>query len=172
MCGGYRESGADIMKQKIKIFAMDVDGTLTDGKLYMGDHGEACKAFHIKDGMGIRLLEKHGILPVIITGRKSKIVENRAKELGITELYQGISDKAAVLKKLMETYQTEAAQAAYIGDDINDLSAMRCVGLSFAPADASEDVKKQAHIVLSAKGGYGAVREAVEYVLDMGKERE
>ncbi len=156
------------MKNKIKLFAMDVDGTLTDGKIYIGNAGEVCKAFHIKDGMGIRMLIDNGIIPAIITGRSSKIVENRAKELGITELYQGVGDKAAVLAEILEKYHLEVKESAYIGDDINDLKVMASSGFSFAPADAVQEVKKQADFVLSAKGGEGAVREAAEYILDSG----
>lgn len=154
------------MKDKVKLFVMDVDGTLTDGKIYMGNAGEVCKAFHIKDGMGIRMLTDHGIIPAIITGRSSKIVENRAKELGIMELHQGVSDKVTVFLELLEKYHLEAKESAYIGDDINDLEVMASCGFSFAPADAVQEVKKQADFVLSARGGEGAVREAAEYILD------
>lgn len=87
---------------KIKLFAMDVDGTLTDGNIYMGNDGELCKAFNVKDGLGIKLLKDSGIVPAIITGRTSKIVENRCKELHIEELYQGVKNKAATLTALME----------------------------------------------------------------------
>ena len=92
------------MAVKIKMLAMDVDGTLTDGKIYMGPQGEVCKAFNIKDGLGINQLIQNGILPVIITGRKSTIVENRAKELMITEIYQGVEDKATVLRQVARKY--------------------------------------------------------------------
>ena len=95
------------MGKKIKLFAMDVDGTMTDGRIYMGNEGELLKAFHIKDGMGIRMLRERGVVPAIITGRESEIVKNRAKELGILELHQGIEDKTAVLKKLSEKYTIE-----------------------------------------------------------------
>ena len=151
---------------EIKVFAMDVDGTLTDGKIYIGNTGEVCKAFHIKDGMGIRMLAEHGIIPVIITGRKSRIVEMRAKELGIEELYQGISDKGEALQEVLDRYGFRADQAAYIGDDINDLEVMAMAGISFAPADAVQKVRECADVVLEAYGGNGAVREAAEYVLN------
>ena len=152
------------MGKKIKLFAMDVDGTMTDGRIYMGNEGELLKAFHIKDGMGIRILRERGVVPAIITGRESEIVKNRAKELGILELHQGIEDKTAVLKKLSEKYTIEKEEIAYIGDDINDLEAMAYAGLSFAPADAVQEVKDRADIALHTKGGEGAVREAVEYI--------
>lgn len=158
--------------REIKLFAMDVDGTLTDGKIYMGSDGEAFKAFDIKDGMGIRLLAEGGVIPVIITGRKSKIVECRARELGITELYQGISDKAAVLQRALDAHGLCAGQSAYIGDDVNDLSVMELSGLSFAPADAVEEVKQYADVTLRANGGCGAVREAAEYILKKNNERK
>ena len=103
---------------KIKLFAMDVDGTLTDGNIYMGNDGELCKAFNVKDGLGIKLLKDSGIVPAIITGRTSKIVENRCKELHIEELYQGVKNKAATLTALMEKYHLDASEVAYIGDDM------------------------------------------------------
>lgn len=153
------------MDCRIKLFAMDVDGTLTDGKIYMGSSGEVCKAFHIKDGMGIRMLIAHDIIPAIITGRYSKIVENRAKELGIVEVHQGISDKSAVFHGLLKKYHLDAKESAYIGDDINDLDVIALAGISFAPKDAAPEVKKQVSVVLSSKGGNGAVREAIEEIL-------
>lgn len=152
----------------IKMLVMDVDGTLTDGKIYMGDSGELCKAFDIKDGCGIRMiLMPAGIRPVIITGRSSKILENRCKELGITELYQGISDKIDCLNKLLGS-TPDYSKVAYIGDDINDLPCMKLIkeygGLIGCPADAVEDVKKQANFISSRNGGNGAVREFIEWL--------
>lgn len=152
-------------KDRIKMLVMDVDGTMTDGKIYMGDAGEVFKAFSIKDGMGIRLLRKAGVIPVILTGRYSKIVENRAEELGIDELYQGIHQKAEVLRQLADKYSLEYKNIAYIGDDINDLPAMEVAGLTFAPKDAAKTVLERVDIILEAMGGAGAVREAVEIIL-------
>lgn len=153
----------------IKYLVMDVDGTLTDGKIYMSPSGEAMKAFNIKDGCGIHdILLPAGIAPVIITGRESQIVLNRCKELGITEVYQRQSDK---LGKLMEI-TTDLSSVAYIGDDINDLKCMKAVkdagGVIGCPADAVENVKEIADYISLHCGGDGAVRDYIEYLVKTG----
>lgn len=150
----------------IKYLIMDVDGTLTDGKIYMGNDGEVMKAFNIKDGCGIHdILIPAGITPVIITGRSSKILENRCKELGITNLHQGIRNK---VEKLL-TITTDLSTVAYIGDDINDLSCMEPIkeagGLVGCPADAVQKVKNIADFISTRNGGNGAVREFIEWLL-------
>lgn len=151
---------------EIKLLFMDVDGTLTDGKIYMGENGEVMKAFDIKDGYGINeILPKHGIIPVIITGRSSKIVENRAKELGITELYQGKHDKLETLQYVMKKYKCKKENAAYIGDDILDIVCMQECGLVGCPADAVEEVKRIADYVCERNAGQGAVREFIEKIV-------
>lgn len=151
----------------IKILAMDVDGTLTDGKIYMGENGEAMKAFNIKDGYAINvLLRKNNIVPVIITGRTSNIVERRASELGITEVHQGVSDKAAKLLEIAGKYNCTRENIAYIGDDDNDLDAIKVAGLVGCPADASENVKTAADFISNKSGGGGAVREFSEYIIE------
>ena len=147
---------------------MDVDGTLTDGKIYMGNDGEVMKAFNIKDGCGIHdILIPAGITPVIITGRSSKILENRCKELGITNLHQGIRNK---VEKLL-TITTDLSTVAYIGDDINDLSCMEPIkeagGLVGCPADAVQKVKNIADFISTRNGGNGAVREFIEWLLGL-----
>lgn len=152
---------------KIKYLVMDVDGTLTDGKIYMSPSGEAMKAFNIKDGCGILdILIPAGIIPVIITGRKSQIVENRAKEIGITEVYQGQSNKLTKLKEITE----DLSSIAYIGDDINDMVCIEAVkeagGVIGCPADAVESVKKYADYIASHNGGDGAVRDFIEWMVD------
>lgn len=149
----------------IKLFAMDVDGTLTDGNIYMGNDGEMFKAFHVKDGLGIKLLKNYGIIPAIITGRNSKIVENRCKELSLTEVHQGVKNKAEKLQELMEKYDLSPDQVAYIGDDMNDLSAIRTAGITFAPADCAESLKPFIDIILSRPSGQAPVREAVDMIL-------
>ena len=146
---------------------MDVDGTLTDGKIYMGANGEMMKAFDIKDGCGIHdILIPAGITPVIITGRSSKILENRCKELGITNLHQGIRNK---IEKLL-TITTDLSTVAYIGDDINDLSCMEPIkeagGLVGCPADAVQKVIDLADFVSKRNGGNGAVREFIEWIAE------
>ena len=150
----------------IKLFVMDVDGTMTDGTIYIGSTGEMMKSFDVKDGYAIyHMLPTHGIIPVIITGRSSQIVATRAKELKITELHQGISDKLAVLASVAAKYNATPAQIAYIGDDLNDIDAMSYCGYSACPADAVDAVRKAAKYVCKANGGRGAVREFIEYLL-------
>lgn len=152
----------------IKLFVMDVDGTMTDGHIYIGATGEMMKAFDVKDGYAIyHMLPAHDIVPVIITGRSSEIVATRAKELKITELYQGVSDKLAVLAAVAAKYDATPDQIAYIGDDLNDLDAMSYCGLSACPADAVEEVLQAVKYVCKHNGGRGAVREFVEHVLTL-----
>lgn len=162
---------------KIRLLIMDVDGTLTDGKIYMSDQGELVKAFDIKDGSGIHdLLPQAGIIPAIITGRKSKIVENRCQELGISHCYQGCRDKAAKLAELAEALGIRKdergvyPEIAYVGDDIIDLPCMRLCGIVGCPADAANEVKDIADFVSPRKGGDGAVREFIEWLLQEGPE--
>ena len=145
---------------------MDVDGTLTDGKIYTSNSGELMKAFNIKDGCGIHdILIPAGIIPVIITGRTSDIVLNRCKELDITEIYQGVNNK---IEKLLQI-TNDLSTVAYIGDDINDLSCMEPVksarGMIGCPADAVEKVKAIADYIAPHKGGDGAVRDFIEWLM-------
>lgn len=143
---------------KIKMLVMDVDGTLTDGKIYIGSHGEMMKAFNVKDGYGIVQLKEAKILPVIITGRESEIVMQRAKELKITELYQGVENKLECLKQVADKYQISSQEIAYIGDDLNDLECMEYCGLTACPRDAMEEIKQKVDYVCDVDGGKGAVR--------------
>lgn len=158
----------------IKVLVMDVDGTLTDGKIYMGSDGESFKAFNIKDGYGVNdILHSKGIEPVIITGRKSKIVENRCKELHIQYLYQGVHDKLNVLKQVLEQLNLgkesnlSFVNVAYIGDDCNDLVCMQAIkaagGIVGCPADAVKQVIDIATFVSKRNGGDGAVRDFIEW---------
>ncbi len=151
---------------KIRLFVMDVDGTLTNGKIYMGEDGELMKAFNAKDGYGVKLLTKNNIIPAIITGRTSRIVANRCKEIGITELHQGIQDKQVTMKAVMAKYNLSQEEVAYIGDDLNDASAMELAGVSFAPADCHEQLKPYVNYLLTRNGGDCAVREAVDIILN------
>lgn len=151
----------------IKFLVMDVDGTLTDGKIYMGNDDEIMKSFDVKDGCGIHdIAIPAGIVPVIITGRSSKILENRCKELGIENLHQGINNK---IEKLL-TITENLSEVAYIGDDINDLSCMGMVkdagGLVGCPADAAKKVIEISDFVSTRIGGNGAVREFIEWIVD------
>ena len=149
---------------RIRMLAMDVDGTLTDGRIYIGVEGEVMKAFDVKDGLGVAQFRKDGGIPVIITGRTSKIVEVRAEELGITELYQGVPDKLNCLKEIIRRHGLKPEEAAYIGDDVNDLSCMEYCGVSACPGDAAAQVKAAADYVCNAEGGRGAVREFLDWI--------
>jgi 3-deoxy-D-manno-octulosonate 8-phosphate phosphatase (KDO 8-P phosphatase) len=151
---------------KIKILVMDVDGTLTDGKIYIGSDGEMLKAFNVKDGLGISKLRTNNIIPAIITGRESEILKRRSEELKIEELYQGEENKVGKLKELVERYKCSLSEVAYIGDDENDLQCIKVCGLSGCPADAVESVKEEVDIVCTKDGGQGAVREFIEYILE------
>lgn len=155
---------------RIKILVMDVDGTLTDGKIYMGNDGELFKAFHIKDGCGIHdILPSAGIIPVIITGRKSKILENRCRELDIQFLYQGVTDKIRKLDEVLSASCCEYRQVAYMGDDLNDLQCMETIqkagGLVGCPADAADSVRQIADFISLKNGGDGAVRTFIEWIV-------
>lgn len=147
------------------MLVMDVDGTLTDGKIYMSATGELMKAFNIKDGYAIARLRDYGIEPVIITGRSSEIVNQRCIELKITELHQGIENKSYKLREVCSRYNIELSQVAYIGDDLNDLPCMMICGLSACPHDAVNEVKNFAKYVCNENGGSGAVREFVDYII-------
>lgn len=157
-------------RNKIKLLVMDVDGTLTDGKIYMGNDGELFKAFNIKDGCGIHdLLQLHNIKPVIITGRKSLIVEKRCKELGISDIFQGVKDKETKLLSFLEATNFTIDSVAYIGDDINDIKCMQLIkkgnGLIGCPKDAVETVTQIADFISEKNGGEGAVREFIEWLI-------
>lgn len=149
----------------IKILVLDVDGTLTDGKIYMSANGELVKAFNIKDGYALARLPQYGITPVIITGRKSEIVEQRCKELKITEIHQGIENKGLELHEVCQKLNVSLKQCAYIGDDINDLDCMRLCGHTASPADAVVSVRDFVEYVCERKGGEGAVREYCDYLI-------
>ncbi len=150
---------------EIKLIVLDVDGVLTDGKLLIGSDGVEYKSFHVKDGMGISLARFQGIKVAIITGRKSRSVEVRSKELQIDFLYQGIINKEDVLHEIVTTLDIDLQNVFYMGDDINDLPIIRSVGFSAAPKDASEYVKSAVNFVSNFTGGNGAVREAIELIL-------
>lgn len=151
---------------KIKLLVMDVDGTLTDGKINMGPDGEVYKSFNIKDGYAINeMLPAAGIVPAIITGRTSSIVANRAAELHITEIHQGKHDKLDTLKSLMVKYDCKKENVAYIGDDVLDIVCMRECGLVGCPADACRQVLDLADYIAPHIGGDGAVRDFIEHII-------
>ncbi len=158
------ESLRDIARQ-LRLLALDVDGVLTDGSIYYGNNGEELKAFNIKDGLGIKLLQRSGIEVAIITGRSSKVVARRARELGIERVVQGREDKRVALAQLCEELQLQPGQCAYMGDDLPDLGAIIDAGLGMTVADACQAVAEAAQWRSSLPGGAGAVREAAEFIL-------
>lgn len=149
----------------IKLLFVDVDGVLTDGRITMNEKGQEIKSFHVKDGLGLKMLMSAGIEVVILTGRTSGAVAHRAKELGIMALYQGSADKGVVCRQILREKGLGKGDAGCIGDDLPDLAMFREAGLRIAVADAAEEVRRKADFVTSAKGGHGAVREACEWIL-------
>lgn len=154
----------------IKILVLDVDGTMTDGKINMGPQGELFKSFDARDGYAIHeMLPAYGAIASIITGRCSDIVLNRAQELDIKYVLQGEKDKKAALQKLLAELGLQPGQAAYMGDDRIDIEPMRISGVCGCPADAVDEVKKISSYVCVKNGGAGAVREFVEWLAKTGK---
>lgn len=151
--------------QAIRLAVFDVDGVLTDGRLYMNDAGEEMKAFHTLDGHGLKMLNATGIELAIITGRTSKSVELRARNLGFAHLYQGVEDKLGKFNDLIGKMGIAASAAAFMGDDVVDLPCMRRAGLALSVPAAPELVRRHAHYVTAAQGGLGAVREACEFIM-------
>ena len=149
----------------IELIVLDVDGTLTDGKITYSENGDEIKSFSVKDGLAIASWIKLGKKVAIITGRSSKIVERRAKELGIEHFYQGIHNKQEVLEELLKTLGLTMESVASAGDDLNDYKMLRASKRSFVPIDASEYVKTVATTVLEKRGGEGAVREMIEMLI-------
>lgn len=149
----------------IKLIILDVDGTLTDSKITLSSNGSEYKSFNVKDGMAIGQALKFNIDIAILTGRSSEIVEIRAKELGIIDVFQGLKTKKRKVLELTKSKKLKLEEVAFIGDDINDLEAMQIVGLKGCPSDACLEVKAIADIVSTQKGGEGAVREIIETIL-------
>lgn len=156
---------ASSLARNIRLMAFDVDGVMTDGAIYYTDEGTELKAFNALDGAGLKMLEKAGITIAIITGRKAPCVELRARNLGITRLFQGVHDKAACVNSLLAELGLAAEQAGYMGDDVMDLSVMGLCGFSAAPANAHDSVLSRAALVTRKSGGHGAVREVCDFIL-------
>lgn len=161
------EAHEEIFEQArgIKLLALDVDGVLSDGKLYYGNDGEELKCFSILDGLGIKLLQDQGIIVAIITGRESNIVSRRAQELSIQHVIQGREDKITALKELIKTTGLTLQQTAYMGDDLPDLSAIMQCRFGATVANGHDTVKQHANWVSSKCGGSGAVRELADLLL-------
>jgi len=150
---------------RIKMIIMDVDGTLTDGTLFVLPDGEEVKSYNVRDGLGILLAHLVGFKTAIITGKTSRALEKRAEKLRIDELHQGILDKKPVLDIILAKHGLAADEAAYIGDDLGDLAVIKSVGLAGAVADAHPEIKKYCHFISGQAGGRGAVREFIEFIL-------
>ena len=149
----------------IRMIVFDVDGTLTDGKIYMGINGELLKAFNAHDAVGVRKLKKYDIIPIIITGRESEITLNRAKEMNVDFVYQGVTNKLFKLQEIMNNLGISFQEIAYIGDDENDIECMELCGLKCCPNDAVDVIKNKCDIISKYDGGSGAVREIIEILL-------
>jgi 3-deoxy-D-manno-octulosonate 8-phosphate phosphatase (KDO 8-P phosphatase) len=144
---------------------LDVDGVLTDGLLHVGPEGELFKSFHVRDGLAVKLARAAGLKVAILSARDSEVVRRRAGELGVDEVVQGREDKGAAFVELLGRHGATAADAAYVGDDLQDLSALGLAGLAAAPADAAREVRAAVDYVTEAAGGRGCVRELVERLL-------
>lgn len=149
----------------IRLAAFDVDGVLTDGLLYYSDTGSEIKAFHVQDGQGIKMLQESGVAVAIITSRTSALVANRARNLGIDHLYQGVDNKRDAMETLLARVSLTWTAASYMGDDVIDLPVLRRCGFAASVPDAPALVRQHAHYVTRASGGRGAVREFAEVVL-------
>ncbi len=156
----------------LKILLLDVDGVLTDGGIILIGRNQEAKRFNVQDGMGIRLAQSVGIRVGIITSRSSDVVNRRAKELNIDEVFQGAKRKTDVLDQLLDSNNIKSSQAAYIGDDIQDIPIMKRVGMPVAVQNAVSAVKECSCYVTQAKGGHGAVREAIEWFLDLRGDKQ
>ena len=149
----------------IKLVILDVDGTLTDGGIYISSDGTEIKQFQAKDGLIVRLLPKFGIQTFILTGRDSKLTQIRANDLNISFVIQGVNNKADTLARVMAEYNMQPHQTAYIGDDLNDYAAMKQCGFKACPFDAAEEIKAISDYVSPYSGGHGAVRDICEHIL-------
>jgi len=152
--------------REIRLFATDVDGVLTDAGMYYAESGDEWKKFNTRDGMGLKLLQRAGIITAIVTQERTKLVARRAEKLAIPELHQGVMDKLTVIREMAARHGLSLKQVAYIGDDINDLEALKEVGFSATPADGMPKIAAAVDYVCQKKGGEGAVREIVEMILD------
>ncbi|MBW2092073.1 MAG: HAD-IIIA family hydrolase [Deltaproteobacteria bacterium] len=151
--------------KSIKLVIFDVDGVLTDGRIVIDDNGIESKFFDVRDGAGLKWLKRAGIELAFLTGRESRVVEHRAKELGVSIIRQGAKQKLTVYKEIIEELGLTDREVAFVGDDLVDLPVLRRVGLAMAPADARPEVKNEAHYICQQTGGRGAAREIAEIIL-------
>ena len=151
--------------EKIKLLIFDVDGVLTDGYLFYDYQGNQMKRFSVKDGLGIRYLQKAGLNICIVSGGGEDVIKNRAKDLNIKHIYCGVKNKKEKVEILRDIFNVKKENILYVGDDLNDLTVRKVVGLLIAPNDASKNLKKFCNAILKNNGGYGAVRELSERLL-------
>ena len=151
--------------KNVKMLILDVDGVMTDGRIIMDDEGRQLKNFNVRDGHGLKIIQRYGIKIAILTGRKSEVVNHRAIDLEINDVYQGALNKKEVFKEILLKHNLAASTVAFMGDDIIDIPVLRQVGFSVAVADAVDVVKKNVDYVTKKKGGHGAVREICEMIL-------
>lgn len=151
--------------KSVKLLMLDVDGVLTDGKIIYNDRGEEIKAFNVRDGHGLKLLMRAGIEIALITGRKSKVVLHRARDLGIKKVYQRVTNKIEIYEKILKGKKLKDINVGFVGDDLVDIPVLKRVGFSAAVGDAIPEVKKVVDYVASKRGGEGAVREICELLL-------
>ena len=156
---------------QIRLFATDVDGVLTDAGMYYAESGDEWKKFNTRDGMGIKLLQRAGIITAIVTQERTKLVARRAERLTIPELHQGVMDKLSCVREMAARHGLTLSQVAYIGDDVNDLETLKAVGFSATPADGMPQVAAAVDYICRKKGGEGAVREIIEMILDAQQHR-
>lgn len=149
----------------IELLLIDVDGVLTDGVIVIDDNGVESKHFHVRDGGGLTLWHRAGKRSAILSGRSAPLVDRRARELGISRVIQGASDKGPPFRDLLQELGLDAGQVCYIGDDLADLPVLKAVGLAACPADAALEVRRAVHLVTNTPGGRGAVRDVVETIL-------
>jgi 3-deoxy-D-manno-octulosonate 8-phosphate phosphatase (KDO 8-P phosphatase) len=158
-------AGFQAALRRVRLLVLDVDGVLTDGRLFYGPRGEALKAVHVRDGYGIKQVAEAGITVAIISGRKSAAVVSRAKELGIRYVTQGAGDKLAALRRLAKTRGLALEDCACVGDDTPDAPILEAAGLGIAVADAHPDALAAANLVTTRPGGHGAVREVCDWLM-------
>jgi 3-deoxy-D-manno-octulosonate 8-phosphate phosphatase (KDO 8-P phosphatase) len=150
---------------RVRLILLDADGVLTDGRLYWAPGGHDGRAFHTRDGLGIRLGQRAGLRFGVISGRECRVVAERGRELSVSEIHQGESDKVGRLREILARLELAAEVVCFVGDDLPDVPVMRQVGLAIAPADAAPEVRSIAHWITERPGGHGAVRDAIELVL-------
>ena len=152
--------------RRVRLVIFDVDGVLTDGRLWYGPGGEELKAFHAFDGHGVHLLRMARLDTAIISGRRSQAVEERARELGIKHVVQGAANKLAAFRQMLRRLKVKQGAVAYMGDDVVDLPVLTRCGFACAPHEAPEDVRRRVHYIASAPAGHGAAREVCEFILE------